>query len=155
MNSTFLRMTCDSMGARASLALALLMVIFTGCAPSAPQPADAEQAARTKITAESDGRIKVVQFKTVTPKPEDESEPYRWRYQAEIEFTEECKWHLDRVRGLIHVSFRTTPTTNDQVQGQLMKKGDRWQVSGNIAIAKAGDRWESRSISLVKHQPKP
>ena len=139
----------------AVLGLACLLAVLTGCSPSLPQPADAEQAARTKITAESNGRIKLVQFKTATPQPEDESAPYRWRYEAQIEFTEDCLWHVDRVRKLIHVNFRTAPATNDQVAGQSVKKGDRWQVSGNLAIEKAKEGWESRSISLVKHKPAP
>ena len=143
------------MGPGAVVGLACLLAVLTGCSPSLPQPADAEQAARTKITAESEGRIKLVQFKTSTPKPQDESAPYRWHYEADIEFTEDCKWHLDRRRNLIHVNYRTAPSADEQVPGRLVKKGERWQVTGNIAIEKAADGWKSYSISLVKHKPLP
>jgi hypothetical protein len=152
-----LSISCPWPGLFAGIFSLFLLAGLTGCGGSKPKPADAEKAAKQRIAQESEGRIKVVSFKTTTPQPDGlGGETYYWSYAAEIEFAEDCRWRLDRITESANVDFRTMPPEakpGEEASGRPMKQGQRRRVTGTVHLEKSKAGWQPALVSILTNHP--
>ena len=152
--------------------IASLCVLMTGCS-SAPSSGDGERAIQDRIKQEAEGRINLTKFLKDNGAQGELMgfKIYKLEFTAEVEFTENCKW----VTGFMgsQLSFRTTkpPAENQnglaafmeasQNPGEVMRKGQRVQMSGVINFVKKEKGWAvdgvevSRATTLKSGKPDP
>ncbi len=146
-------------------AIACLLMLFPmvcGCGSSSqdskPTVAEGEKVLSDGIPSESEGRIKVAKFS----KTDGQSSVvngvamYKMEFQAELEFTEDCKWRTRSVLDNAHTSFRTVKLppeassdnfswsqwdSDTQTPGTVMKRGQRQQISGTLTFEKSEKGW--------------
>ncbi len=145
-----------------AIMVAAFFVSATGCS-SQPSGGDGERAILDRIKSQSERRIKLASFrKTNGQKGELMGvQFYSLEFQAEIEFTEDCKWvtgMFGEDRGL----FRTRKPLAQQSQGfnwiqysddiqnpgVLVKKGHREKLSGSIMFEKTERGWRAARVKI-------
>lgn len=141
--------------------LTFLVAFIAGCSLY-PSEGDGELAILDHIKTQSEGRIKLVSFhKTDGQKRELQgAQFYSLEFQAEIEFTEDCKW----VTGMYgsNLGFRTVKVAaqqnegfsidtwmgNMQDPGVMVKKGHLEKLSGLIMFEKTERGWRAIQIKI-------
>lgn len=139
-------------------ATAIVAVLLIGCSGSQPSAGDGKRAVLDRIQNESEGRIKLVSFKKTNGQLGELMgvQFYSLEYQAEIEFTEDCKW-VTKMFGL-EKGFRTVKPVAEprgggfswnkfmdetQNPGNLVKQGHRETLSGKITFEKTEQGWRA------------
>jgi len=151
----------------------LLYIVIAGCGwvclPSysaAPPVNDCKQAFENHIKEQSEGRIRLLTFKKLdgTEGEVAEVKVYVLEYEAEIEFTENCKW-LNGEGGYAP-SFQTTKpaakskdsslryvTRMDNAQhGLVVQAGLRLKLTGVISFSKKEDAWALETVKIRTYQ---
>ncbi len=150
---------------RAVLAAGLLFII-AGCS-SSPSQSDGKQAIENRIKEESQGRIKLTKFQKSNGAQGELMgfKIYALEFEAEIEFTENCKW-VTGFQGS-QLSFRTAKAVaepqsgfswnkfleNTQSPGELVAQGQKIGVSGIVRFAKKENGWAAENIELKNAKP--
>lgn len=146
----------------AMMLIAALCALFTGCS-SSPSSGDGERAIQNRISEQSQGRIKLNKFnKSDAVQGEVMGVKfYSLEFDAEIEFTEDCKW----VVGMFgqQLSFQTSKPVakpgsgfswnsflDDTVSnpGTLVKKGQQVKLTGAIRFVKKEKGWSVEGVEL-------
>jgi hypothetical protein len=127
-------------------------LLFAGCS-SNPSVGDGQQTIQNQINKDAQGRIKLIEFhKTNGQLAEINAiKVYSLEFEAEIEFTEDCKWVTGNFgQGL---SFRTVkliaqPNSGfswgkfiDDADnpGSPVQKGQKVQIAGTVRFEKKGE----------------
>lgn len=147
--------------------LALLMLAVSAAfllSKTAPFAAGGEKAVRDRISKDAEGRISLTSFRKVDGSRAETmmGTMYSLEFEAEIEFTEDCKW-LSSGYGLMpgNPTFHTAkPPTNQSVFGSLMesatsagmlvKMGQRARVEGVVRFLKKESGWVADEVALGK-----
>jgi TPR repeat protein len=150
-----------------ALAGLALFVILRYAISGTPSANDGERAVQDRIKQEAQGRITLAKFQK-TNGQEGELlgvKMYGLEFEAEIEFTEDCKW----ITGFMgsQLSFRTSkliaqPSSGFSWQkfsddglnpGVPVQKGQKMQVSGVIRFQKKENGWSVDGIELNRATP--
>lgn len=143
------------------LLVAGFCALITGCS-SKPSEGDGNQAVKNQINQDSQGRIKLVGFHKTNGQMADINavKVYNLEFDAEIEFTSDCKWITG---GDMDLGFRTLPsadkTTGPFAQfiageveaGVKVRQGQRVRVSGVIQFEKKENGWSVDQVKLSKY----
>jgi len=128
--------------------LSLAVALAIGCSSSAsPSASDAQKVLETKIQDEAQGRIKLVSFQKTNGQTRqiEGVNVYHLEYQADIEFTANCKW-VKSFDGSL--SLRTTPppanALMDSDPGPLMQAGQHQTVNGAVDFEKTENGWRAQ-----------
>src|ERR1017187_2817506 len=89
-----------------------ICAVFSGCS-GPPSASEGRQAIEDRIKGQSEGRIRLVQFKKANGQLAEVMgvKVYTPEFESEIEFLEACKWNIRTFAGAImddELSFRTT-----------------------------------------------
>ena len=128
------------------LTIACIGMVFSGCSLSDPSASDAQRVFENKIRNEAQGRIRLVSFqKTNGQKRQMFGENvYHLEFQAEIEFTQNCKWVKNADNTL---SLRTTPPPSnalfDTDIGPVVQAGQRQIINGSFDFEKTEQGWRA------------
>ena len=82
------KLSMNTSGFRRLYLLALFIVLITGC--SKPAISDAQKIVEEKIKAESDGKIRLVNFKKTNGVPDGNT--FRMEYEVTVEFLQDGSW---------------------------------------------------------------
>lgn len=127
---------------------------------AAPTEGDYRKVLADKITAEAEGRLKLVAFKTTNAVEKTVGDvPVRSTdYEAELEFLEDTKWNVHpgiqfqdfRTWKMVHSSgakFDTAKFNDDLTHpGQDFIRGSRARIQGTIASAKLEGKWSAPEV---------
>ncbi|HEY5041849.1 MAG TPA: hypothetical protein VIK53_07585 [Verrucomicrobiae bacterium] len=139
-------------------------LFFAGCS-SNPSPGDAKQAVQNQINQDAQGRIKLIEFhKTNGQLAEINAvKVYSLEFEADIEFTTECKW-ITGIAGS-EMGFRTSQlpdkplgalaqfAADDGMPGSIVKQGQQVKISGVIRFEKKENGWSVDGIELNHATP--
>lgn len=160
----------NNQGSLMKLILALVIAGFgCVCLPSyaaAPPANDCKQALENHIKEQSEGRIRLLTFKKLegTEGEVAEVKVYALEYEAEVEFTENCKW-LNGEGGYAP-SFHTikpaaksknssnryvTPLDNAQ-HGMIVQAGLRLKLAGVMNFIQKEDVWVLETVKIRTYQ---
>jgi hypothetical protein len=101
----------------------LLVTYFSTVWAQVPSSEDAQRIIQQKIQTESKGCMKLNSFKKTDgiERQVFGAKVYTLKYEAEIQFLEECKWLQDITPGSPHAGFNTVKST-----AQSQKEGGFW-----------------------------
>ena len=135
----------------------VVVVVQGGCSRSVPSERDGERVIRDRILRQSEGRIRLLNFKKTNGQDRNflGVQLYSMEYEVEFEFTESCKW----VTGFAgeQTGYRTArpvadhPTGgwdwdkwNDDMQnpGDPVQKGQRKRLRGEMVFQKTERGWK-------------
>jgi len=132
---------------------------MSGCS-SKPSDGDGKQAIQNQINQDSQGRIKLVEFRKTNGQLAEVNavKVYSLEFEAEIEFTGDCKW----ITGLggSEMGFRTSQLPNkslgalaqfaadDGMPGTIVKQGQQVKISGVIRFEKKENGWSVDGIDI-------
>jgi hypothetical protein len=135
--------------------------LFAGCS-SKPSTGDGKQAIQSQIEKDAQGRINLLEFhKTNGQLVEINAvKIYSMEFEAEIEFTEDCKWVTDIMTR--HFSFRTSKLVGQSNSGFNMgkfiddadnpgspvQKGQKVKIAGVIRFEKKENGWSVDGIEI-------
>ena len=151
----------------------ILYIVIAGfgcvCLPSysaAPPVNDCKQAFENHIKEQSEGRIRLLTFKKLegTQGEVAEVEVYALEYEAEVEFTENCKW-LNGEGGytpsLLTVkpvskskdsSLRYVTRLDNAQRGLIVQAGQRLILAGVINFIKKDGAWILKNTKIRTYQ---
>ena len=143
-----------------------ILFIVAGCS-SSPSQGDGKQAIESRIKEESQGRIKLTKFQKNNGVQGELMgfKIYALEFEAEIEFTENCKW-VTGFQGS-QLSFRTGKPMAEppsgfswnkflddtQSPGELMAKGQKVSISGLVRFVKKEKGWAVDGVDLKNSTP--
>jgi hypothetical protein len=125
------------------------LLAFAGCSSSFANPSasDAQKVLETKIQNESQGRIKLVSLQKTNGQTRqiEGVNVYHLEYQADIEFTANCKW-VKSFDGSL--SLRTTPppanALMDSDPGPVMQAGQLQTINSAVDFEKTENGWQAQ-----------
>ena len=147
----------------------LLYIVIAGfgwvCLPSyaaGPPVNDCKQVFENHIKEQSEGRIRLLSFKNLegTEEEVDGVKVYALKYEAEIEFTENCKWlngeggyapsfHTIKPAAKSKDSSLHYVTRMDSAQhGLIVQAGQRFMLAGVIHFVKKEAGWIVESVRI-------
>jgi hypothetical protein len=144
-----------------------LCAFISGCS-SNPSPSDGKQAIQNQITQDAQGRIKLIEFHKINGQLAEINaiKVYSLEFEAEIEFTEDCKWVVGRFGE--NLSFITSKLINTPSSGfdwnkflddtsvhpgTAIKQGHQENISGVIRFEKKENGWSVDGIEITKAKP--
>jgi hypothetical protein len=141
-------------------------IVIAGCSLK-PSEGDGKQAVQNQISQEAQNRIRLVAFHKTNGQMAEVNAVkfYSLEFQAEIEFTADCRWVIGNYGQ--QLSFRTSIPVSQQQggvwgqfldnavsnPGMLVKKGDRFQLSGVVHFEKKENGWSVDGIDLTSAKP--
>src|ERR1035441_220687 len=161
MNSSFAKKIKNTV-----LFLALgICAVFSGCSGS-PSVSEGSQAVEDRIKGQSEGRIRLVQFRKTNGQLAEVMgvKVYTLEYETEIEFLEACKWNIITFAGAImddELSFRTTKSPDKPLSelaqlaesatnpGTAVSKGQRFRLVGAIRFEKKEKGWWVAGVKVT------
>src|ERR1035441_2985112 len=165
MNSSFAKKIKNTV-----LFLALgICAVFSGCSGS-PSVSEGSQAVEDRIKGQSEGRIRLVQFRKTNGQLAEVMgvKVYTLEYETEIEFLEACKWNIITFAGAImddELSFRTTKAPDKPLSelaqlaesatnpGTDVSKGQRFKIVGAIRFEKKEKGWWVGGVKVASITP--
>jgi|CXWL01.1.fsa_nt_gi hypothetical protein len=141
-----------------SIVFTVCLLLAIGCSWRPPSDDETKNAFTTKIEKESEGRIKLIEFRKTAGQIKDTAgvKVYHLEYEFTIEFTADCKWLHQETLGL---SFRTNlpPAADAQAQlsdpsapvnqGEMVLKRDRRKCSGGLDLEQTEKGWSIGTTS--------
>jgi len=128
--------------------VALATFVCVGCS-SKPSLSAGEQALRSRIETESEGRLKLAKFKKTGDEAGGGLDSYCWAFEGELEVLQDCVWLFDSVTGTLPVDFRTAGG-GEQAEGRALQRGQRYSLIGAVYIDKEGKGWKAGHIAMRK-----
>jgi hypothetical protein len=141
-------------------------LLFAGCS-SKPSAGDGKQAVQNQINQDAQGRIKLVEFHKANGQLAEINavKVYSLEFEAEIEFTEDCKWVIGNFGS--QLSFVTAKLVAPPASGfswnkfiddannpgTAMKQGQQVKVSGVIRFEKKENGWSVDGIAINHATP--
>ena len=143
-----------------------LCVAMSGCS-SKPSDGDGKQAVQNQITQDSQGRITLVEFHKSNGQLAEVNKVklYNMEYEAEIEFSEPCRWLTDgsfrrnytfRTAAKPRSNLNQTTAILDHINtgdSSTMAKGQRFKIAGAISFAKKEKGWSVVGVDLNRATP--
>ena len=145
--------------------------VLSGCSGS-PSASTGTQAIEDLIKKDSEGRIRLVQFRKTNGQLAEVMgmKAYILEYEAEVEFLEACKWNIRTFAGAImddQASFRTTKSTkragNELAKftelvtnpGTEVSKGQKFKLVGAIQFEQKEKGWWVDGVKVTSITPLP
>jgi mono/diheme cytochrome c family protein len=138
-----------------------LCAIISGCS-SNPAPGAGRQAVQDKINQDAQGRIKLKNFRKTNGQMAEINavKVYSLAFDAEIEFTEDCKWVtgvFGQQPGFVTAKLVAQPTSgfswnkfmdDSSNPGKAVKQGQRVNIDGVITFEITENGWAVDGISI-------
>ena len=140
------------------------ILVSAGCS-SRPSDDNGKQAIQERINKESQGRIRLNEFRKTNGVAGELAgmKVYKMEFEARIEFTSVCKW-LTGGPLITSIGFATTPAIvggnslgqflEDTVNaGQIVAQGQEVIISGEIHFVKKENGWAPETHNLRQANP--